>query len=250
MKDYFCTNKKYSLISIVMILVIWQVGAIVINNEIIVPKIETTLLSLGEIVNKGDIILVISSTLLRSFLSFLISLFFAVMLGVLGGLFEKFHYMLLPLLSVFKSLPTMGIIILALIWLDTDKAPIFIGFIITFPILYGSIVTSIKNMDTNLINMCKVYKVSKAAIVKEVYIPHIYYYVADTFATVLGLTIKVVIAGEVVGQAKNSIGGYIQLEKVYLNTSGVFAWMIIVVLLNFLIDLVLNSIISHTVKWK
>ena len=44
-----------------------------------------------------------------------------------------------PILNLLTSTPTMAIIILALIWLDNEIVPMFVGFIMVFPILYETV---------------------------------------------------------------------------------------------------------------
>ena len=52
------------------------------------------------------------------------------------------------------------------------------------------------------------------------------------FTSTLGINLKMVIAGEALSQPKYGIGSNLQLQKTYLNTSGVFAWIIIILLIS------------------
>jgi NitT/TauT family transport system permease protein len=79
--------------------------------------------------------------------------------------------------------------------------------------------------------MARLYKVKKWTVITDIYIPSILMNVNGVMSSALGLNFKVVISGEVLGQPKFSIGSSLQLEKMYLNTSGVFAWIIIIVVL-------------------
>ena len=46
---------------------------------------------------------------------------------------------MIPILNFLGSVPTMAIIILALIWLNNEIVPMFVGFIMIFPILYETV---------------------------------------------------------------------------------------------------------------
>ena len=70
------------------------------------------------------------------------------------------------------------------------------------------------------------------------------------FVSTFSLAFKVVIAGEVHGQPKYGMGSQIQIEKVNFNTSGIFAWIIIIVLISLIFELI-NSILRKRVyRWK
>ncbi len=51
-----------------------------------------------------------------------------------------------------------------------------------------------------------------------------------------------VIAGEVLSQPKYAIGSNLQLQKMYLNTSGVFAWIIIILVIAKMLEYILEGI--------
>jgi NitT/TauT family transport system permease protein len=87
------------------------------------------------------------------------------------------------------------------------------------------------NVDPKIIAMAQLYKVKKRTVIKDIYLPSILMNVNGVMSSALGLNFKVVISGEVLGQPRFSIGSSLQLEKMYLNTSGVFAWIIIIVAL-------------------
>ena len=68
----------------------------------------------------------------------------------------------------------------------------------------------------------------------------------------ININLKMVIAGEVLSQPKFGIGSNLQMEKMYLNTSGVFAWIIIILVISKIlgyVGIVLRKIIKEE-KWK
>lgn len=239
MKGYMY-NKKYIYLSIVLLAVLWIILSRAVGNQIIIPSPGKTLASLIEIIKDPNFKYYVSQTLSRSFLSFLISILLALILGVLAGLNRFIYNMMIPVTSILKSVPVIAIIVLTLIWMDSERAPVLIGIIVVFPILYDSVVEAMLNVDSKLIEMANLFSVRLKNIIKDIYIPTIYNYLSPVIGAALGLTMKTVIAGEVLGQPRYSIGGSLQLEKLYLNTAGVFAWIIIIVLM--------ATIIEHLVK--
>lgn len=230
MRNFILRDKRYSMISKFIIIFIWILLSKLINNEVMIPTIKSTLISLLNIARDESFFIIIRMTLLRSLVGFLISLLLAILLGILSNISKFIYNFMIPVLNFLKSVPTMAIIILALIWLNNNIAPMFVGFIMVFPILYETVLNGILNVDSKIVDMAKLYKVSKTTLIKDIYIPSVFINLKTVFTSTLGLNLKMVIAGEALAQPKHAIGSNLQLQKLYLNTPGVFAWIIIILL--------------------
>ena len=66
----------------------------------------------------------------------------------------------------------------------------------------------------------------------------------------MGLTFKVIIAGEVLSQESLSIGGEIFINKIYLESSNIFAWIIVVIVLNYFLEKGLKTINNRVCRWE
>lgn len=252
MRSYITKNRKSSIISKLIIVALWILLSKIVDNEIIIPSIKSTLSSLIDIVSHSSFWSTIGSTLLRTLIGFLISLSLAMITGILSSISEIIYDLMSPILSFLNSIPTIAIIILALIWLRNDFVPMFVGFVMIFPILYETILNSILNIDRHIIEMAKLYSVGKLTIIKDIYIPNIFYNLSSILSSVLGMNLKMVIAGEVLSQPKNSIGASLQLQRMYLNTSGVFAWIVIILLISWMINYATRGV-KYSLKidkWK
>lgn len=252
MKDSTLNDRRLSVISRIILIGLWIILAEAINNEVIFPTIGSTISSLISISKGPNFLSIIIYSLLRSLLGFLISLFLAITLGILSSISKLIYNLMSPILNFLRSVPTMAIIILTLIWLNHDYAPMFVGFLMVFPILYETVVNTILNIDRNMIDMARLYKVDMVKIIKDIYIPVIFLNLNQVIISALGTNLKMVIAGEALSQPKFGIGSYLQLEKMYLNTSGVFAWIIIILLISKTLEYIAVSIrnISGINKWK
>ena len=252
MKNCILKDRKLSIISKAMILIIWILLSRFINNEIIFPTIKSTFLSLIDIIKGPNFLNIIKYSLLRSLIGFLISLFLALLTGVLSSISKIIYNLMIPILNFLSSVPTMAIIILALIWLNNEFAPMFVGFIMVFPILYETVLKGILNVNKNIIDMVEVYKVDKITIIKDIYLPSVFLNLSLVFTSTLGINLKMVIAGEALAQPKYAIGSNLQLQKTYLNTSGVFAWIIIILLIAKVFEYIMKGIkcLLEINRWK
>lgn len=250
MKDYICKSSKYVTVSIIGLIVFWAIVSKIVNNEVIIPSIKSTILSFITITTDKSFVSIMCATLLRSIISFLISFALALGLGVIGSISMTVYNLMIPVLAFLKAVPTMAVIMLALIWLSNDSAPVLIGVIIVFPILYESVLAGVLNVNPKIVEMARLYKVKKWTVIKDIYIPNILMNVNGVVSSALGLNLKVVIAGEVLGQPKYSIGSALQLEKMYLNTSGVFAWIIIIVISVVILEKLIKLLNIKVYNWS
>ncbi|WP_461206751.1 ABC transporter permease [Clostridium sp. DL1XJH146] len=237
MKTSIIKNKKlFSIYVLIVILILWQITALGVDKEILIPTPRATFGSLIKIIQSKNFIIIVFSTLKRTFISFFLSLFFALIFGTLSGLFKNLFHIIEPIISIIRSTPTMAIIILALIWLGGERAPVLIGFIVVFPILYSSVYRGIVQTDEKLIQMAESYDVKKIVILKDIYIPSIKSYLLAGINAALGLCFKVMISAEVLGQPKYAMGTSLYMQKINLDMAGVFAWSIILIVIAVIFD--------------
>jgi NitT/TauT family transport system permease protein len=238
------------LLSIIVLVLLWKVLSLWVDLEIILPSPEATGKKLWALVQQEYYWFAIYYTLKRTVLCFLFSLLLALLVGVLATSMRPFYYLFHPMSLVMKATPTMSIILLALIWLESERAPYLVGFLVVFPILYANVIQGIHNIDQDLINMAKVYNIKKIRIIGELYIPSMVSYLFAGMISTFGLNLKVMVAAEVLSQPKIAIGRYLQMEKVYLDTAGVLAWTLSIILLVALFEGILRSIQNKLENWK
>ncbi|MBS3949156.1 MAG: ABC transporter permease, partial [Peptococcaceae bacterium] len=67
-------------------------------------------------------------------------------------------------------------------------------------------------------------------------LPSIAPYILAGASTAMGLGLKVVVAAEALSQPKLAIGTRMQVERMYLETAGLFAWTITALFLSWLLE--------------
>lgn len=244
------TQNSPKFLSIFFFLIIWEGVALYIDNSLLFPRVSEIFLSLKNLVASGDFILILWNTLSRFFISIVFSLILAIIFSVASYRYEIVGFLFFPFIIFLRAVPTIAIIIVVLIWSSVEKVPIVVGILILFPILYESILGGIKNVDKNLLKMSKVFKVPTKRVVRDIYIPSIYYSISSNIPSYMGLTFKVIIAGEVLSQESLSIGGEIFINKIYLESSNIFAWIIVVIVLNYFLEKGLKTINNRVCRWE
>lgn len=248
MKTSSMKDKKLIIISLIIIIFIWILLANIIDNSIYLPKLTEVFKELINIAKEKSFLRSLISSLVRGGVSFLIAIMFAVILGIISSFNKIFYNFFYPINSVLKSIPTIAFILIALIWLNKNYAPYLIGVIIAFPILYESTLNSILNSNEDLSEMLDSFKVNYMDKLYNLHIQSILISITQIATSTFSLVLKVVIAGEVFGQPTFGIGTAIQGAKINFNTAGIFAWIIIVAILCFLSDKIINFLGKRLLK--
>jgi len=236
MKAFSLRNRGPIIISTAVFLLIWHWASVVVGQSVIVPSPGEVLHSLLEILKMKTTLHIIFQTLKRTMFSFIVSLLGAILVGFTTYTMPMLRKIMSPVLYFIKAVPVVAVILLILIWSNSEVAPAIVGFLMVFPFLYEGVLNSLTSIDRELISMTKLYKVSFFYRVKDLHLPSIYFGMNGMLSSAFGLAFKSVVAGEVLSHPKFSIGSAIYREKNYLNTSGVLAWLIIMVSISIFLD--------------
>ena len=167
----------------------------------------------------------------RVVLSYTVSFIVAALLGVFGGLSEKFEILLSPLVKAMRSIPVASIVILVLLWVKSRNLSTVVSFLVVFPILYESVLSGVKNTDPLLLEAADNYRIKGYRRLRYIYLPSIFPYLESGTKSSLGLCWKSAVAAEVIGLPLHSMGSKLYEAKVYLDTPSLFAWTVVIVVM-------------------
>ena len=239
-------NKKIARIMVAIFwIAIWEIASLLIGKEVYLPSPLNTIKALLTLSITSKFWYSIAMTFIRVVLGFVISCIAGIILGIICGLNRFLYELLNPLVIAIKSTPVMSIIIIALIWFQSGRVPIFVCFLMCFPIIWTNAVEGIRQVSKDLLQMAKVYRVNRSLIIRRIYIPSIRPYLIAGVTTALGLGWKVTVAAEVLSNPKFSIGGNLYGAKVYLESSQLFAWTSVVIILSFAFEYLFKYIIGR-----
>jgi len=250
--DIINKKKDYLILfaAISILLIIWKIFSLIINSEIILPSPENTFISVIEVARQDDFLSAVFHSITRGLIGFIISFLSGIILGIATG-FNKILYKLMePVLVIIRSIPLISIILISLIWFNSENVPVFASFLVSFPIVYTNVTEGVKNIDKKILEMAQSYKITKTRILTEIYIPAILPFIIASAISSVGIGWKAVIAAEVLSNPLRAIGTDMQLSKIYLETDKVIAWTIIAILISYLFELFIKIIEKKTVRWK
>lgn len=243
-------NIIYPLSAAALIFAAWLTMAALAGREIILPSPRAVFSSLFKLFALPEFYTKILYTLLRTLISFAAALLLALILASLSALYKPLYNFLSPIILLLRSTPTISIILLALIWLKTQIAPMFIAFLIIFPALYAATYGAIINVDSSLVEMSKVYKVSNKDMLLKLYIPSILPALFFSVKGNISLNLKIIIASEVLAQTQNSMGMGMQRSQIYLDTPALMAWTVVAIILSWLLEALTKVIKKSVIRWN
>lgn len=172
-------------------------------------------------------------------------------MGYLAGRNPAFEAFIRPLVIFIRSTPSMSLILLALIWFKSDQVPVFVNFLMVFPMVIQNIIEGIRNIDRDLLEMVDIYRVKKWRQITTLYFPSLLPHLVASIAAGLGVTWKVLIAAEVLAYPAWGIGTQMDNARVYLQTDKVFAWTIVVMMIGIFFDYLLDYLLRRPfMAWK
>ena len=242
MKTSIIQSKYKNIFILLFWLLIWEITALIINQEIYLPSPISAFRSLYILTQEGSTYLTILYSTYRTLCGFLLSCLCGIILGYFCAVNDFLFLLFNPLIGVMRTIPVMSIIVIALMWFSDTNVPIFVAFLMCFPIIWTNTVAGIKNTDIKLLQMCKVYNIKKIRIIKSVYLYSALPYIKAGMISALGIGWKVTSAAEVLSLPKYSIGRFLYDSKVYLEIPDLFAWTIVIVLLSFLFEKILKNL--------
>lgn len=229
-------KKILSIISIISMLLIWQVIACIVGNQQIVPSITDLIKTLISIPGNSDFLLSIAYTCLRMAAGLVSALVLAIIISYLMAKKEWIRIIMNPWIVTMRSVPVISFILLALIFLNSESIPLFISFLTMFPLLTENLYQGIKHIRPGYKTMGRVFHLSQTNYIAHIIYPQIQPYLFSGISSAAGFGWRAIIMGEVIAQCTNGIGGKMKEAQLFINTSELIAWTIIAIFLSWLTD--------------
>jgi NitT/TauT family transport system permease protein len=240
----------HKLLVLLFWLAVWQAFYFLVQNEILIPAPRAVFARLGELIFIQSFWADILFTVFRVLLGVLLAVILGTVLGISSGLNRFFYELISPLVVAIKSTPIMSFIIVALVWFGSGNVPIFICFLIAFPIIWTNIWEGINNVDRKLLEMAKVYEVSGFKILRGIYLPQIKPYFISGLLTVIGLGWKATVTAEVISHPLRAIGSSLYNARVYINSVDLFAWTISIIGISLFLEKILIRLLENPRRRK
>lgn len=226
-------------------LLLWQLAYRMVGKDVILPSPVETFLTMWEMVFTRGFYLDVSATMYRVTIGIIFSFATGLVTAIAAYLIPLVKDVLGFAVRFLMSTPVMAVIIFALLWLSSDQVPIFVCFLMCYPIAYTNILSGLESLDREYIEMSRIYRIRRRDMIRSIYIPFVGPHIKSALSLTTGLSWKTVVAAEVLSSPKFSMGYNLLNAKVYLETESLFAWIIAIVLLSMIFEKAVKFVLSR-----
>lgn len=248
-KTFIGNNYLIYTLGLIFIFCLWFLLSYVIGGgNLLFPSPINVFEKLGSLLASPYIYQSIGWTLLRTFIGFLSAFLAAFILGTLAGQYHKLYLFLKPLMLVLKSIPTAALVFLFLVLSGARFAPVYIVFLLSFPILYEAIAGGINSIPQEVKDSMKLDATGFTRGILKVKLPLALPYVIVGLTSSFALSLKTEIMAEIITGDTNyglgcAISAYRNMDPTDLTP--IFAIALIALVFVLIIDLIGMMINRH-----
>ena len=252
MKEFFFGKKlnvAFSFFAIFAMWAAWLIAYRTVRNDYVIPSFTDTLAGIGRDLTDAAFWRAFGGTLLRTLYSWAVAFAASLLCLSLSALSDKFRRFLAPFVSVLRTLPTMAVTLMLLIWTSPKAAPAYVAFLMIFPLSYAQLSAAFAGIDGKLLQMAQVYRISRRDRLCKIYIPLLLPSVFAQAGPNLSLTLKVMVSAEVLAGTFGSVGGLMYTASMYSSMDELFAVTILVLAAGGLIEFCAGRLTRITDVW-
>ena len=189
-------------------------------------------------------------TLQEAVLAFLTGAPAGLVLGFLLARVRLLERLFDPFLQMFNALPRVVLAPIFLLWFGLGIwSKVAFGFTLVFFIVFFNTLEGVKSVDRVLVDNAKMLGASEKQLLRHVFIPSALTWIFSSLHISVGFAITGAVVGEYLG-ASAGVGYAIAQAQGVFDTEGVFAGMFILMVVVLIIDLGVNRVERHLLRWR
>lgn len=210
---------------------VWQVAYLAVGQDLL-------LASPGQVVSyllrEMDAVFFqcVGMTLVRTAAAYGLGIALGGALAVVSHAVPLAGMLIRPALTVVRATPVASFIILALVWLSAGAVPVLAGVLMVTPLVYANVSQGIDAADERLLEMARMFGWRSGKIWRRVLLPSAKGPFLAACEAGVGMCFKATIAAEVIGVPRAAMGTQLYQAKIYLETDGLMAWTVAVIVLS------------------
>ncbi|KAF2955724.1 ATP-binding cassette domain-containing protein [Marinitoga sp. 38H-ov] len=234
--------KKNTLIGILLIIALWYLISIFTNNPLLIPFPHKVFGEMVKLFRDYTFYLDLANTFLKIIVGFFISIIIGIPIGLITGLNNNIFQIFRPMLMIIQSSPVVSYIAIAMLWFGIGfYTPVFVAFMVIFPVIVLNISEGVKSTDKKLIEMAKVFNVDNKKIILKIYFPSLIPFLKSTLNMISGSMWKSVVVGEFLA-GDRGLGVSLSFSKIALNIDRVFAYTILLAIFGMISEKILKEL--------
>ncbi len=243
-------SRGLPLLSLLALLVVWQVLALYLNNHLLPAPALVANVFWQECVT-GQLPYHLGVTLLRLVVSFSVAMVLGCAIGILLGRSKKLDAFFDNWLVIFLNVPALVTIILCYVWFGLVESAAILAVVINkLPNVIVTIREGTRTLDQDLLDMARSFQFSKRKTLVHVIWPQLHPFVMGATRSGLALIWKIILVVELLGRS-NGMGYQLHLFFQLFDVASILAYTIAFVAVIQLIELViLKPLDRKSLRWR
>ncbi len=230
-------NLFFSVLAIVAVWVAWTVAYYAEGNDMVVPSVNGTFAEMGRLLAEAAFWRAFGNTMLRTLEAFLLSFALGLVLALFAVVLPFVRAFLSPIVSFLRTVPTMALVLILLLWTSRAAAPVVIALLVLFPVIYASMLASLDGVRAEYGEMARVFGVGKGRQALKMYLPLAAPPVLGQMGADFSLGLKITVSGEVLSLTARSLGNMMQeTATLTMNAARLMALTLVTVFAGFLFE--------------
>ena len=240
-----------SVLIFFIILLLWKItNYLGIWSDYILPSPEKVYSTFLNMISDGSIFINVYASMKRVLIGFAISTAIGVPLGIFFGIYSGVYEYFKSLINFLRNTPPLALIPMLILWFGIgEESNIIIIVLASFFPIFTSTLKGIKNCDSKLIEVGRVFEFSKLQIIFKIIIPNAILDIAVGLKLALGYSFRAIIGAELVA-ASSGLGYLISDGKEMSRTDVVIVGIIVIGLLGIITDYIFSIIVKKVSKGK
>ncbi|MBY1468059.1 ABC transporter permease [Clostridioides difficile] len=240
-----------SVLIFFIILLLWKItNYLGIWSDYILPSPEKVYSTFLNMISDGSIFINVYASMKRVLIGFAISTAIGVPLGIFFGIYSGVYEYFKSLINFLRNTPPLALIPMLILWFGIgEESKIIIIVLASFFPIFTSTLKGIKNCDSKLIEVGRVFEFSKLQIIFKIIIPNAILDIAVGLKLALGYSFRAIIGVELVA-ASSGLGYLISDGKEMSRTDVVIVGIIVIGLLGIITDYIFSIIVKKVSKGK
>jgi NitT/TauT family transport system permease protein len=190
------------------------------------------------------------ATLVEAMLAFLIGTLAGVVFGLAFARIELLAAIFDPYIRILNALPRVILAPIFLLWFGLGLASkVALGVSLVFFVVFFNTFQGIREVDPVVLNNARMLKASDRQLLAYVYLPSAMAWIFSSLHTSIGFALVGAVVGEYMGAARG-IGYVVAQAQGVFDTTGVLAGLIMTSTVVLCIDLGINRLERHLLRWR
>ena len=243
-------NALLSLTAIVALWLVWIAAYYIVRNDYVLPSFWDAFAEMGRILADASFWRAFWNTFLRTLWAFLASMALGIAMAVCSHLTAGLRVFFAPVISVVRTVPTMAVILMLLLWTTPSMVPVIVSALVLFPAVYAAALAALDEVGENYGELTRAFRVPLMRRIGKMYLPLAAPVMLKQAGGIFSLGLKVVISGEVLASTYRSLGGMMQDAQMYLNMPRLMALTLLVLFMGFVMEGVCYFAYRLIVRWR